>query len=90
MTRLTAKQKEKMQKLFEQGYRGKDLAERLNVNHRSIYYHQNKFLGSKVKQYVKAIGPDKPNPNKQIGLALIVIGEQIAMIGRTLRGNYSV
>jgi len=86
---MTKKQKSKMFSLFEKGHRGVEVAKRLNVNPKLIYYHQKKFLGD-VKSYVKAIGTDKPDTKKQISVALIIIGEQITAIGRAMRGDHSV
>jgi len=90
MTRLTAKQKQRLYNLLTQGRRGIEIAKRLNLDPKVIYYHQKKFLGKDVKSYVKAIGTDKPDAKKQISVALIIIGEQITAIGRAMRGDYSV
>jgi len=95
---MSPKKKEKMLALFAEGLRGVQVAKRLNIDPKVIYYHQNKFLGKApkdkkevtAKKYIKAIGPDKPNLKKQIGVALIIIGEQITAIGRALRGDHSV
>ena len=71
---MTPKKKAKMLKLFEEGVRGINVAKRLNIDPKLVYYHQKKFLNN----YIKAIGPDKPRPNwEAVGLALIQLGKAL-------------
>jgi len=84
---MTKKQKAKMFSLFEKGHRGVEVAKRLNVNPKLIYYHQKKFLRN---NYIDSIGADKPTTKQEVGQNLIVIGELISKLGRNMCGDHSV
>ena len=87
MTRLTAKQKQRLYNLLTQGRRGVEIAKRLNIDPKVIYYHQKKFLRN---NYIDSIGADKPTTKQEVGQNLIVIGELISKLGRNMCGDHSV
>ncbi len=78
---ISAKEKERMHKVFAKSETLADAARKLGKPYQTTLYHWRKW---KKESYIQAIGTDKPSPDWN------AVGQALIQAGRALCGHHSV
>ena len=78
---ISAKEKERMHKVFAKTESLADAARKLGKPYQTTLYHWRKW---KKESYIQAIGTDKPSPDWN------AVGQALIQLGRALCGHHTV
>ena len=78
---ISAKEKERMHKVFAKSDNLADAARKLGKPYQTTLYHWRKWQKA---NYIQAIGTDKPSPDWD------AVGQALILLGRALCGNHTV
>lgn len=78
---ISAKEKERMHKVFAKSETLADAARKLGKPYQTTLYHWSKW---KKESYIQAIGTDKPSPDWN------AVGQALIQLGRALCGHHTV